>query len=86
MPGAISVPYTEVVRNGFLKSEAEIKAVFARAGVNLAKPIINSCGSGVTAAILALAQSVAGHDDAAIYDASWCEWGAPATATPVETG
>jgi thiosulfate/3-mercaptopyruvate sulfurtransferase len=52
----------------------------------LSKPIINSCGSGVTAAVLALAQSIAGHDDAAIYDASWCEWGAPATSAPVETG
>ena len=42
--------------------------MFAKAGVDLGRPIVNTCGSGVTAAILALAQSVAGHDDAAIYD------------------
>ena len=86
MPGAYNVPYTEVVKNGFLKSEADLRQVFDKAGVDLSKPIINSCGSGVTASILALAQSVAGHDDAAVYDASWCEWGAPQAATPVETG
>jgi thiosulfate/3-mercaptopyruvate sulfurtransferase len=87
MPGSFNVPYTEVIAaDGRLKSEAEIRAVFEKAGVDLSRPIINTCGSGVTAAVLALAQSIAGHDDAAIYDASWCEWGAPATATPVETG
>ena len=87
MPGAISVPYNEVIgASGLMKSEAEIKAVFAKAGVDLAKPIVNSCGSGVTAATLALAQSLAGHDDAAIYDGSWTEWGAEGAATPVETG
>lgn len=86
MPASFSVPYTEVVTNGFLKPEAELRQVFANAGVDLSKPIINTCGSGVTAAILALAQSVAGHDDAAVYDASWSEWGAPQTATAVETG
>ncbi len=87
MPGSINVPYTDVLTaNGHMKSEAEIRAVFEKAGIDLSKPIVNSCGSGVTAAVLALAQSIAGHDDAAIYDASWCEWGAPATATTVETG
>jgi thiosulfate/3-mercaptopyruvate sulfurtransferase len=85
-PGAVSVPFTEVIANGFMKPEAEIRAVFAKAGVDLAKPIINMCGSGVTAAILALAQSIAGHDDAAIYDGSWSEWGAGAAQTPVEAG
>jgi thiosulfate/3-mercaptopyruvate sulfurtransferase len=86
MPGAYSVPFNEVVKNGFMQPEAEIRQVFAKAGVDLSKPIINTCGSGTTAAILALAQSLVGHDDAAVYDASWCEWGAPQTATPVETG
>jgi thiosulfate/3-mercaptopyruvate sulfurtransferase len=86
MPGAYSVPYTEVVKNGFLKPEAEIRQIFANAGVDLSRPIINTCGSGTTAAILALAQSLAGHDDAAVYDASWCEWGGSQTATPVEAG
>jgi thiosulfate/3-mercaptopyruvate sulfurtransferase len=86
VPGAISVPCTEVVSNGFMKPEADIRAVFARAGVDLGRPIINMCGSGVTAAILALAQSIAGQDDAAVYDGSWSEWGAAAAQTPVEAG
>ena len=55
-------------------------------GVDLSKPIINSCGSGVTAAILALAQSLAGHDDSAVYDGSWSEWGKPESGAPVVTG
>jgi thiosulfate/3-mercaptopyruvate sulfurtransferase len=87
MPGAISVPYNDVIgAGGLIKSGDELKAVFAKAGVDLARPIINTCGSGVTAATLALAQSLAGHDDAAVYDGSWTEWGAEGAATPVETG
>lgn len=85
MPGSFNVPYAEVLTpDGHMKSEAQLRAIFGAAGVDLSKPIVNSCGSGVTAAILALAQSVAGHDDAAVYDASWCEWGSPATGAPVE--
>jgi thiosulfate/3-mercaptopyruvate sulfurtransferase len=87
MPGAISVPYTDVIAaDGLLKSEADLKALFAKAGVDLSKPIVNTCGSGVTAATLALAQSIAGHDDAAVYDGSWTEWGAAGADTPVATG
>lgn len=87
MPGAISAPYTDLIgADGLMKSGSEIKAVFKRAGVDLAKPVVNTCGSGVTAAILALAQSIAGHDDAAVYDGSWTEWGAEGAATPVATG
>jgi thiosulfate/3-mercaptopyruvate sulfurtransferase len=87
MPRALNVPYNQTIgADGQFKSPAELKAVFAGAGVNLAKPIINSCGSGVTAAILAFAEALAGHDDGAVYDASWCEWGAPAMGAPVVTG
>lgn len=87
MPGSLNVPYGDVLAaNGQFKSEADIRAVFENAGVDLSKPIINSCGSGVTAAILALAQSIAGHDGAAVYDGSWTEWGAENAATPVVTG
>jgi thiosulfate/3-mercaptopyruvate sulfurtransferase len=87
MPRAINLPYGETIAaDGRFKSAAELKAVFAKAGVDLSKPIVNSCGSGVTAAILAFAEALAGHDDGAVYDASWCEWGAPATAVPVVTG
>mgnify|MGYP000151935368 FL=1 len=87
IPGSINVPFAAVVApDGRMKSEDELKAVFDRAGVDLSKPIINTCGSGVTAAILALAQSLVGHDDAAVYDGSWSEWGKPESETPVETG
>ena len=87
MPGALNVPYGELLTSdGRLKSEDDIRAVFDKAGVDLSKPIINSCGSGVTAAIVALAQSIAGNDGAAVYDGSWTEWGAAAAGTPVVTG
>jgi thiosulfate/3-mercaptopyruvate sulfurtransferase len=87
MPGSLNVHYASVIaRDGKLKPDAELMAVFSQGGVDLSKPIINSCGSGVTAAILALAQSVAGHDDAAVYDGSWSEWGKPESGTAVETG
>lgn len=87
MPGAFNVPYGDLLApDGRLKSEDDIRAVFETAGVDLSRPIINSCGSGVTAAILALAQAVAGQDSAAVYDGSWTEWGADGAATPVVTG
>jgi thiosulfate/3-mercaptopyruvate sulfurtransferase len=87
MPGAINVHYAELIAaDGRLKSEGDLRAIFDKAGLDLTKSIINSCGSGVTAAILALAQSAVGHDDAAIYDASWSEWGKPDSGGPVETG
>jgi len=87
IPGSINIHYAQVIAaDGRLKSEQELKTLFNAAGVDLSKPIINTCGSGVTAAILALAQSVAGHDDSAVYDGSWSEWGKPESETPVETG
>jgi thiosulfate/3-mercaptopyruvate sulfurtransferase len=87
MPGSINVPFGDVLApDGRMKSEADIRSVFEKAGVDLSKPIINACGSGVTAAILALAQSLAGHDDGAVYDASWSEWGKPDSGAPVGAG
>lgn len=86
MPGALNVYYADLLANGALKPETEMRAVFAKAGVDLSKPIVNTCGSGVTAAILTLAQSVLGHDDAAVYDGSWSEWGMPDSGGSVATG
>lgn len=87
MPGSINVPYGDLLTpDGRLKPEAEIGAVFAAAGVDLARPIVNTCGSGVTAAVLALAQSVVGHDNSSVYDGSWSEWGRPDSGAPVSTG
>ena len=86
MPGALNVPFGDLLANGAFKPEADLRAVFDKAGVDLSKPIINTCGSGVTAAVLTLAQSLLGHDDAAVYDGSWSEWGTPESGGPVETG
>lgn len=87
IPGSISLHYTQLIgADGKMKPDAELKAIFANAGVDLGKPIINTCGSGVTAAILALAQSIIGNDDAAVYDGSWSEWGLPASNTPIDAG
>lgn len=86
MPGAINVPFGDLLANGAFKPEADLRAVFEKAGVDLSKPITNTCGSGVTAAILTLAQSLLGHDDAAVYDGSWSEWGLPDSGGAVVTG
>ena len=74
--GARNVPYTTLLNdNGTMKPAAELAQVFKAAGVNLAKPIITTCGSGVTAAILSLALDRIGHKNHALYDGSWAEWG-----------
>ncbi|EPR9079585.1 3-mercaptopyruvate sulfurtransferase [Cronobacter dublinensis] len=75
MPGALNVPWTEVVVKGQLKTTDELHAIFARQGVNLHRPIITSCGSGVTAAVVTLALATLGASDVTLYDGSWSEWG-----------
>ena len=76
IPGAKNLPYAGVLNlDGTMKSPAALKAVFEAAGVDLTKPAITSCGSGVTAAILSLALERIGHRNHALYDGSWAEWG-----------
>ena len=75
MPGSLNLPFTEIVEHGRLKSPDALKATFAEHKVDLNKPIITTCGSGVTAAILALAVEEAGGKVEGLYDGSWAEWG-----------
>jgi thiosulfate/3-mercaptopyruvate sulfurtransferase len=71
--------------DGTLKPAAELRALFEAAGVDLARPIVTTCGSGVTAAMLSLALARIGIADVPVYDGSWTEWGGR-TDTPVVTG
>jgi thiosulfate/3-mercaptopyruvate sulfurtransferase len=76
MPGAKSVPSSSLVNeNGQLRSADELRAIFAGAGADPAKPALCTCGSGITAAIIALALARLRRWDAAVYDGSWAEWG-----------
>jgi thiosulfate/3-mercaptopyruvate sulfurtransferase len=75
MPESFNVPFDRVVENGRLASRERIEAAFTAAGVDLDKPIITSCGSGVTAAILTLALDSIGRPPQRLYDGSWSEWG-----------
>ena len=86
IPGSRNVPFGTLLNGDqTMKSPAETKAIFEAAGVDLAKPIITSCGSGITAAILALALERMGHDSWSLYDGSWAEWGM-SPMVPVATG
>jgi thiosulfate/3-mercaptopyruvate sulfurtransferase len=76
MPGARSVPSTEIVENGRLASPEKIAAAFKKAGIDTDKPIITTCGSGVTAVILAMGLDAIGKKIPRVYDGSWSEWGA----------
>ena len=86
IPGSKNVPFTTLLNDDATMKEVEdLRAVFTSAGVDLAKPVITTCGSGVTAAVLGLALSRLGKTDYSLYDGSWSEWGAFPT-LPVATG
>jgi thiosulfate/3-mercaptopyruvate sulfurtransferase len=76
MPGAKNAPFDEFLQeDGTMKTPHALRAVFENAGVDLERPVISTCGSGVTAAVLALALESLGHDHWSVYDGSWAEWG-----------
>ena len=77
MPGAESLPSSHLVENGKLISVDRLEEKFSEMGLGKADPVITSCGSGVTAAILTLALAETGRDNSKLYDGSWAEWGRP---------
>jgi len=74
MPGATNVPFTELARDGKLKPAEDLREYFAAKSVDLEQPITTTCGSGVTAAVIALALEVAGATKVGLYDGSWAEY------------
>ena len=88
IPNSISLPFPKLMdpsKDWQFRSAADIKAAIDEAGVDLTKPIVTTCGSGVTACVISLALYLIGHKDAAVYDGSWAEWGDHYD-TPVATG
>ncbi|MBH3437657.1 MULTISPECIES: 3-mercaptopyruvate sulfurtransferase [Pseudomonas] len=86
IPGSASLPYTDLLNaDGTFKDVETLRARFAHSGADGSRPVVTSCGSGVTAAVLLLGLAVAGLPEGALYDGSWTEWGSRAD-TPKATG
>ena len=85
IPDSKSLPFDAVLTNGYMKPVSELEELFHKRGCYVEHSVVFSCGSGVTACILALAAFVVGFDDIAVYDGSWSEWGSDLS-LPVELG
>lgn len=85
MPGARNVAASALSENGELLPKERLREIIEGAGIDLSKPVVTSCGSGITAAVITLALETLGHGDNKLYDGSWTEWGGLAD-TPVATG
>ena len=86
IPGSLNLPFGRMLKpDGTFRDDAGLRAAFAEAGIDLESPVVTTCGSGVTAAVLLFALHLLGKDDVALYDGSWSEWGAD-PATPKATG
>ena len=87
MPGAKNIPSQLLLNpDGTFKVNEELAKLFKAAGIDVAKPVVTTCGSGVTASMLALALAALGQTNAAVYDGSWAEWGIEGNGLPIETG
>ena len=85
IPGSLNLPYDELyAKDGTLRPTADLRAALITDGIDLMKPVVTTCGSGITASVLALALHQSGRTDAAVYDGSWTEWGGRAD-TPIES-
>lgn len=87
IPGSLNLPFNELLDpdTGTMRPATELRAIFEQAGTDFCRPIVTSCGSGVTAAVLSLALARLGVETSALYDGSWAEWGLP-DGPPVATG
>lgn len=85
MPGAANLPFGDLQRDGRMRPRAELRELFEAAAGGRERLVV-SCGSGVTACVLALGAELAGYGDLAVYDGSWSEWGLPSGGRPVVTG
>lgn len=85
IPGSLNLPWSQLVADGALLPPAQLAERFAAAGIDIKAPIVTTCGSGVTAAILALGLAVLGREDIPVYDGSWSEWGGDSN-LPIERG
>ncbi|MET0252260.1 MAG: 3-mercaptopyruvate sulfurtransferase [Novosphingobium sp.] len=86
IPGSVNLPHSQLFNpDGTWKSADDIRSLFEQTGVDLAKPVVTSCGTGMTASALAFALHLLGKSDVALYDGSWSEWGADAD-TPKASG
>ena len=87
LPGSKNIPSQSLLNaDGTFKSPEELAVLFKNAGINVSKSVVTTCGSGVTASMLALALAVLGQTNAAVYDGSWAEWGKEGNGLPIETG
>jgi thiosulfate/3-mercaptopyruvate sulfurtransferase len=88
IPNSLNLPFTDLVdpESQTLRPPEQLQTRMQQAGIDPKKPVVTSCGSGVTAAVLSLALYVTGHRDVALYDGSWADWGREDADTPVETG
>ncbi|CAN0563417.1 unnamed protein product [Laminaria digitata] len=86
IPGSFNLPFNTLIdpETSMVRPADELSARLGESGIDTGRPVVTTCGSGITACVLALAMHLTGKEDVAVYDGSWTEWGSR-TDTPVET-